>query len=56
MGDAVEGDTEGGSTTGAEGRFHFDERTVGGSSEGAEDPVNALEGQLRSCQRGSGGP
>ncbi len=44
--DAVEGDAEGSAVPGREGGFELDERAVDGAGEGAEDPVNALEGEL----------
>jgi hypothetical protein len=46
VGEALERDAEGGTAPGAEGGLDFDKRAVDGAGEGAEDPVDALEGEL----------
>jgi hypothetical protein len=45
VGDAVEGNPEGGATPCREGGLDFDECAVDSAGEGSEDPVNALQGQ-----------
>lgn len=46
MGDAVEGDAEGGAAPGCEGWLDFDQRAISGASEGSEDPVDTLQRKL----------